>query len=89
MKDAPTRKFFIHFLEMCQKGNPVLIIDGEEVDNPPMTKEEADLRLAIFDGEIKMDEDINLKLAQFEAMRWPNSKKASARMWTAMEKVKG
>ncbi len=85
MEEAPNRKFFVKFLEMCQKGQPVLVVDGEEQVNPPMTKEEADLRLAIFDGDIPMSEEVNLQLLQFEALRFPHAKKTTARMWKAMD----
>jgi hypothetical protein len=88
MADRNTRKFFIHFLEQCQKGDSVIQVGGKAAENPLMSKEEADLRLALYDKEIEATLEIELELAQYEAMRWPKSKKASARVWILMEELK-
>ncbi len=88
MADRSTRKFFIHFLEQCQKGNTVIQIDGKAAENPVMSKEEADLRLALYDKEVEATLEVELELAQYEAMRWPKAKSAQARVWTLMEKLK-
>ena len=49
-----------------------------------MTKEEADLHLAIFDGDVEVTPETRLRLAQYEAMRFPNSKRSQGKMWKAM-----
>ena len=88
MEDSPNRRFFIQFLERCQTGESVLSMDGKPVENPIMSKEKADLRLALFDEAIQPTLEIELELAQYEAMRWPNSKKAQGRVWELMEEIK-
>lgn len=88
MEDSPNRRFFISFLERCQNGETVVSIDGKDSKNPLMSKEEADMRLALFDRAIQPTLEIELELAQFEAMRWPNSKKCQAKVWELMENMK-
>ena len=43
--------------------------------------------LAIFDGEVEDTPEARLQLAQYEAMRFPDSKKAQGKMWKAMAAV--
>ena len=82
------RNWFAGFLNKCVEGETVVSIDGKEQENPLMSREEADLRLALFDGEVEPSLDIELELAQYEAMRWPHSKKCQAKVWEIMEKIK-
>lgn len=83
-----TREFFVQFLERCQTGESVLSKDGQPKGFPIMTKEEADLRLALFDNILQPTLDIEIELAQYEAMRWPQSKMAQARLWKLLEERK-
>lgn len=87
MSDS-NRNWFVGFLNKCVEGESVVSIDGKEQENPIMSREEADLRLALFDREIEPTLEVELELAQFEAMRWPKSKKCQARVWELMEKAK-
>lgn len=64
-----------------------MVLNGKPQDHSPMTKEEADLHLALFDGEIEPTPEVKLTLAQLEALRWPNNKKLQAKMWMAMREV--
>ena len=86
-KKVVHRKQFVSWLEMFQGTGPILHINGKAQEHHPMSKEAADLHLALFDGEIEATPEIKLELAQHEAMRFPNSKKLQARMWEAMEEV--
>lgn len=88
MEDSPNRRFFVQFLNKCVEGESVVSIDGKEQENPLMSREEADLRLALFDQKIEPTLEIELELAQYEAMRWPKSKRAQGRVWELMEKIK-
>ena len=83
-----SRNWFVGFLDKCVEGKDVFSIDGKGQGNPIMSREEADLRLALFDGEVEPTLEIELQLAQLEAMRWPKSKKCQARVWELMEKIK-
>ena len=83
-KKAVHRKQFISWLEMFQGEAPIMYINGKPQEHNPMSKEAADLHLALFDGEIEPTPEVRLKLAQFEAMRFPRSKRLQAKMWTAM-----
>ena len=87
MSDS-NRNWFIGFLNKCVEGETVISIDGEDQNNPLMSREEADLRLALFDGKIEPTLEIELELAQYEAMRWPHVKKCQAKVWDLMEKIK-
>ena len=87
MNDS-NRNWFIGFLNKCVEGETVVSIDGEDQNNPLMSKEEADLRLALFDGKIEPTLEIELELAQYEAMRWPHVKSCQAKVWNLMEKIK-
>lgn len=80
-----TRDFLVNFLNQCQQGKTVVTIDGKAVENPLMSKEEADLRLALFDKEIEPTLDIEIRLAEYEAMRWPDSAHAQGRLWKLMQ----
>lgn len=82
------REQFKSFLRMFQGSAPVMYINGKPQEHSPMTQEEADLHLAIFDGEIEPTPEVRLQLAQLEALRWPDNKKLQAKMWKAMEEVK-
>lgn len=86
-KKAVHREQFIGFLKMFQGTGPVMYINGEAQEHSPMSKEAADLHLALYDGEIEPTPEVKLKLAQLEAMRFPKSKKLQAKMWQAMEEV--
>lgn len=86
-KKAAHRKQFVSWLEMFQGSGPICYINGKAQEHAPMTKEEADLHLALYDGEIEPTPEIKLKLAQLEALRWPASKKSTAKMWQAMAAV--
>jgi len=83
-KKAVHRKQFISWLEMFQGEAPIMYINGKPQEHNPTSKEAADLHLALFDGEIEPTPEVRLKLAQFEAMRFPRSKRLQAKMWTAM-----
>ena len=87
-RKAASRRQFVGFLEMFQGSEPIMVLNGKPQDHSPMTKEEADLHLALFDGEIEPTPEVMLTLAQLEAVRWPNNKKLQAKMWQAMEDVK-
>ncbi len=84
----PNRDWFVGFLNKCVEGETVVSIDGKDVENPLMSREEADLRLALFDQEIEPTLEIELELAQYEALRWPHSKKCQAKVWDLMDKIK-
>ena len=83
-----TRDFYVNFLKQCQEGESVVNIDGKPVENPLMSKEEADLRIGLFDGLIEPSLDIEIRLAEYEAMRWPKSTHAQGRLWKLMEQKK-
>tara|TARA_A100001011_G_scaffold394811_2_gene488093 strand:- start:742 stop:1077 length:336 start_codon:yes stop_codon:yes gene_type:complete len=83
-----TRDFYVNFLKRCQEGVSVVNIDGKPVENPLMSKEEADLRIGLFDGDIEPTLDIEIRLAEYEAMRWPKSAHAKGRLWKLMEQKK-
>ena len=87
-KKAAHRKQFIGFLEMFQGSSPIMYINGKAQDHSPMTKEEADIHLALFDGELEPTPEVKLELAQLEAIRFPKSKKSQAKLWKALEAVK-
>ena len=87
MNDS-NRNWFIGFLNKCVEGETVISIDGKEQKNPLMSQEEADLRLALFDEDIEPTLEIELELAQYEAMRWPHVKRCQAKVWTLMEQMK-
>lgn len=84
-KKAAHRRQLVGFLEMFQGEAPIMYINGKAQEHSPMSKEAADLHLAIFDGEIDATPEVKLELAQLEAMRFPNSKRLQAKMWKAME----
>jgi len=86
-RKAASRRQLVGFLEMFQGSEPIMVLNGKPQDHSPMTKEEADLHLALFDGEIEPTPEVKLTLAQLEALRWPNNKKLQAKMWKAMREV--
>tara|TARA_Y100000817_G_C16364592_1_gene327519 strand:- start:119 stop:484 length:366 start_codon:yes stop_codon:yes gene_type:complete len=86
-RKAAAREQFVGFLEMFQRSEPIMYINGKAQDHAPMSKEEADLHLAIFDGDVDATPEVRLELAQFEAARWPGNKKLQAKMWRAMQEV--
>ena len=53
-----------------------------------MSEEEADLRLALFDKAIEPTLDVEIELAQYEAMRWPDSKSVQLNLWRLLEEKK-
>ena len=75
------------FLERFQGDDPVMYIDGKPQEHSPMSKEEANLHLALFDGRVEPTPEVRLELAQFYALRFPKSKRLQAKMWKAMEAV--
>jgi len=87
-RKAASRRQLVGFLEMFQGSEPIMVLNGKPQDHSPMTEEEANLHLALFDGEIEPTPEVRLTLAQLEAVRWPNNKKLQAKMWQAMEDVK-
>jgi len=88
-KKAANRRQLVSWLEMFQGSEPVMYIDGKAQEHNPMSKEAADLHLALFDGEVEPTAKVRLQLAQYEAMRFPNSKKLQAKMWQAMKEAEG
>ena len=86
-RKAAHRRMLASWLERLQGSDPIMVIDGKDQIHSPMTKEEADFHLAIFDGEVKDTPEARLQLAQYEAMRFPDSKKAQGKMWKAMAAV--
>jgi len=87
-KKAAHRKQLVGFLEMFQGSSPIMYINGKAQEHRPMTKEEADIHLALFDGEIEPSPEVKLELAQLEAMRFPDSKRTLGKMWKAADEVK-
>ncbi|HIB21726.1 MAG TPA: hypothetical protein EYO32_09495 [Rhodospirillales bacterium] len=86
-KKAAQRRQFVGFLKMFQGEAPIIHIDGKAQEHNPMCKEEADLHMACFDGEVEVTPKVKLQFAQYEAMRFPNSKKIQAKLWKAMQEV--
>ena len=86
-KKAAHRRQLVSWLDRFQGSDPIMQIDGKSQNHSPMTKEEADLHLAIFDGDVEVTPEIRLRLAQYEAMRFPNSKRSQGKMWKAMEEA--
>jgi len=84
-KRAASRKQLLGFLEMFQGEGTIIHMNGKAQKHSPMSKEEAALHMACFDGETKVTPEIKLQLAQYEAMRWPNSKRVQAKLWKAMQ----
>ena len=87
-KKAAHRKQLVSWLEMFQGEAPIMYMNGKPQEHNPMSKEAADLHLALFDGDIEPTPEVKLELAQFEALRWPESKRFTAKMWKAMEAAK-
>ena len=83
-KKAAHRKQLVGFLDMFQGPGPICHINGKAQEHNPMSKEEADLHLALFDGDVQPTPEVKLKLAQLEAARWPNSKRSLGKLWKAM-----
>jgi hypothetical protein len=88
-KKATSRKQLISWLKMFQDEKPIMYINGKAQEHHPMTKEEADLHLALFDGEANPTPGVRLELAQLEAIRYPNSKKMLGKLWKAMQDCEG
>tara|TARA_E500000331_G_scaffold193780_1_gene186247 strand:- start:103 stop:456 length:354 start_codon:yes stop_codon:yes gene_type:complete len=86
-KKVAQRKQLKGFLEMFQGSAPVMFIDGKAQEHSPMSEEEANLHLAIFDGDVEPTLEVQLELAQLEASRWPNNKKLQAKMWKLMAEI--
>jgi hypothetical protein len=85
---ATSRKFLVSWLEMFQGEAPIMYMNGKPQEHSPMSKEAADLHLALFDGEVEPTAEVKLELAQLEAMRFPDSKRMQTKMWKAMEAAK-
>ena len=81
------RKQFKSWLEMFQQSGPIMYINGKAQEHAPMSKEEADLHLAIYDGDVEFTPEIKLELAQLEAARWPKSKRVLGKLWKAIDDV--
>tara|TARA_R110000824_G_scaffold350598_3_gene537536 strand:- start:1212 stop:1586 length:375 start_codon:yes stop_codon:yes gene_type:complete len=88
-KKAVHREQFKSWLKMFQESGPIMYINGKPQEHQPMSKEEADLHMALFDGEVESTPEVKLELAQLEAMRWPKSKKIQGKLWKAMAEVAG
>jgi hypothetical protein len=84
-RKAASRRQLVSWLKMFQDEKPIMYINGKAQDHQPMTKEEADLHLALFDGEVNPTPEVKLELAQLEAIRYPNSKKMQGKLWKAMQ----
>ena len=82
------RKQFVGFLKIFQGEGPICYINGKPQDHIPMSKEEADLHLALYDGDIEPTEEVRLELAQLELIRHPKSKKLLGKLWKLTEKIK-
>ena len=85
---AASRKQLVGFLEMAQGKGPIVYIDGKPQAHNPMSKEEAKLQLAIFDGEVEPTVEVQLQLAHFELTRFPKSQRALGKVWKLSEKLK-
>jgi len=83
-KKAAHRKQLVGFLEMFQGSDPICHINGKAQEHRPMTKEAADIHLALFDGEIEPTPEVKQELAALEALRWPESKRVLGKLWKAM-----
>lgn len=86
-KKAAHRKQLVGFLEMFQGEEPIMYMNGKAQEHSPMCKEEAALHMACFDGEIEVTPEVKLQFAQYEAMRWPKSKRVQAKLWKAMQEA--
>jgi hypothetical protein len=86
-KKVAHRKQLVGFLEMFQGAGPIMHINGKPQPHQPMSKEEADLHLALFDGEIEPSPEVKLELAQLEAVRWPESKRVLGKLWKTLDDV--
>jgi hypothetical protein len=87
-KKAAARKQFVGFLEMAQGDGPIMYMNGKPQPHVPMSKEEADLHLSLFDGEIEPTNEIRLELLGHELVRCPKSKRLLARLWKLTEEMK-
>lgn len=85
---SSSRDFFIKLLKRYQSGESVFSSDGSPKGLPLMSEEEADLRLALFDKAIEPTLDVEIELAQYEAMRWPDSKSVQLNLWRLLEEKK-
>ena len=82
------RRTFIKWLERLQASDPIMHINGEAQTHSPMTAEEAQLHLDLYDGKVKHTPEVALELAQYEVARFPKAKRSIVKMWKAMEAVK-
>ena len=87
-KRAAAREQFIGFLEMAQGDGPIVHINGKPKPHIPMSKEEANLHLTIFDGEIEITNEVRLEILQHEIARCPKSKRLLGRLWKLTEEMK-
>jgi len=78
------RKTCLEWLEMFQGEEPILHLNGKPQPHNPMSQEEADLHLALFDKEIEPTRDIQVQLAQLELLRQPDSGKHHFKLWKLM-----
>jgi hypothetical protein len=83
-KRAAQREQFLEWLEMFQGEEPILHLNGKPQPHNPMSQEEADLHLALFDKEIEPTRDIQVQLAQLELLRQPDSGKHHFKLWKLM-----
>ena len=88
-RKAAHRRQLVSWLEMFQGEDPIMYMNGKLQEHHPMSKEEVDLHLALFDGEVDPTPEVRLELAQLEAMRFPASKRMQAKMWKAMKEAEG
>jgi hypothetical protein len=85
-KKVAHRKQLVSWLEMFQGDGPIMYMNGKPQKHHPMSKEAADLHLALFDGEIEPTPEVKQELAEFEALRWPESKRMLGKLWKAMDR---
>ena len=80
-KNAEHRKQFVNWLERLKGSESIINIDGKPQEHNPMSDEEADLHLALFDKKIKPTREVRTELAQFELLRFQKSKRALYKYW--------
>ena len=80
-KRPAQRKQFISWLDLFQREEPILHMNGKAQAHSPMAKEHADLHLALFDKEIEPTPAVRILLAQLELVRFPDSPRHLYRYW--------
>mgnify|MGYP003655591577 CR=1 FL=1 len=80
-KKAAQRKQLLAWLEMFKGKEAIVNWNGKPQPHNPMSQEEADLHLALFDNEIGPTEDVKIEFAQFLVLRTPESQRILYRYW--------